>query len=62
LHDGHILGGLVTGSQGSSYYLMFDPLSYAMAATFFAAVVAASILPPGRRATRISPREAMQQE
>ena len=41
---------------------VFDPLPYMMAMAFFAAVVALSILPPGRRATRINPLQALQHE
>ena len=41
---------------------VFDPLPYAMAMAFFAAVVAFSILAPGRRATRIKPIQALQHE
>jgi ABC-type antimicrobial peptide transport system permease subunit len=41
---------------------VFDPLPYVMAMALFAAVVALSILAPGRRATRINPSEALQHE
>jgi predicted permease len=41
---------------------VFDPLPYLMALAFFAAVVALSILAPGRRATRINPLHALQHE
>lgn len=41
---------------------VLDPLPYVTAIAFFAAVVALSILPPGRRATRINPSEALQHE
>ena len=41
---------------------VFDPLPYVMAMAFFAAVVALSILAPGRRATRINPIQALQHE
>jgi hypothetical protein len=41
---------------------VFDPLPYVMAMAFFAAVVALSILAPGRRATRINPNQALQHE
>ena len=41
---------------------LFDPLAYLMAMAFFAAVVALSILPPGRRAIRINPSKALQHE
>jgi ABC-type antimicrobial peptide transport system permease subunit len=41
---------------------VFDPLPYVMAMAFFAAVVALSILAPGRRATRINPVQALQHE
>jgi hypothetical protein len=39
-----------------------DPLPYVMAMVFFAAVVALSILAPGRRAVRINPLQALQHE
>jgi predicted permease len=41
---------------------VFDPLTYLVAMAFFAAVVALSILPPGRRAIRINPSKALQHE
>jgi predicted permease len=41
---------------------VFDPLPYVMAMVFFAAVVALSLLAPGRRATRINPLQALQHE
>lgn len=41
---------------------VFAPFPYAMALVFFAAVVALSILAPGRRATRISPLETLRHE
>ena len=41
---------------------VFDPLPYVMAMAFFAAVVALSILAPGRRAIRINPSQALQHE
>jgi putative ABC transport system permease protein len=41
---------------------VFDPLPYVMAMAFFAAVVALSILAPGRRAIRINPGQALQHE
>jgi putative ABC transport system permease protein len=41
---------------------VLDPLPYAMAVALFAAVVAVSILAPGRRATRIDPIQALQRE
>jgi len=41
---------------------VLDPLPYAMAMALFAAVVALSILSPGRRATRINPVQALQHE
>ena len=41
---------------------VFDPLPYVMAMAFFAAVVALSILAPGRRASRINPLQALQHE
>jgi ABC-type antimicrobial peptide transport system permease subunit len=39
-----------------------DPLPYLMAMTLFAAVVALSILAPGRRAIRIDPLQALRHE
>lgn len=39
-----------------------SPLPYVMAMALFAAVVALSILAPGRRATRINPLDALQHE
>lgn len=41
---------------------LLDPLAYLMAMAFFAAVVALSILSPGRRAVRIDPSRALQHE
>ena len=41
---------------------VLDPLPYAMAMAFFAAVVALSILAPGRRAARINPIQALKHE
>jgi ABC-type antimicrobial peptide transport system permease subunit len=41
---------------------VFDPLPYVMAMAFFAAVVALSILAPGRRAIRINPSTALQHD
>jgi ABC-type antimicrobial peptide transport system permease subunit len=41
---------------------VFDPLPYVMAMVFFAAVVALSILAPGRRGTRINPIQALRHE
>jgi ABC-type antimicrobial peptide transport system permease subunit len=41
---------------------LLDPLPYLMAMAFFAAVVALSILAPGRRAIRIDPSKALQHE
>ena len=41
---------------------VFDPLAYLWAMTFFAAVVALSILLPARRAIRIDPAKALQHE
>jgi predicted permease len=41
---------------------VFDPLAYLVAMAFFAAVVALSILAPGRRAIRINPSKALQHE
>lgn len=41
---------------------VFNPIPYVMALGFFAAVVAVSILVPGRRAIRINPSQALQHE
>jgi predicted permease len=41
---------------------VLDPIPYVMAMAFFAAVVALSILAPGRRAVRINPSTALQHE
>jgi predicted permease len=41
---------------------VYHPLPYVMAMVFFAAVVALSILAPGRRATRINPLQALQHD
>jgi predicted permease len=41
---------------------IFDPLPYLLAMLFFAAVVALSILAPGRRAMHINPARALQHE
>jgi len=53
---------LRTGIPTMSGLDVFDPLPYVMAMAFFAAVVALSILAPGRRATHINPRQALQHE
>jgi hypothetical protein len=39
-----------------------DPVPYSMAVALFSAVVAISILAPGRRAIRIDPVRALQHE
>ena len=68
--------GFVCGALGGSAVAMvlrsgiptmsgldvFEPLPYVMAMAFFGAVVALSILAPGRRATRINPIQALQHE
>jgi hypothetical protein len=41
---------------------VFHPLPYVIALALFAAVVALSILAPGRRAIRINPGKALQHE
>jgi predicted permease len=41
---------------------VFDPLPYVMAMAFFSAVVALSILAPGRRAIHINPTDALHHE
>jgi ABC-type antimicrobial peptide transport system permease subunit len=53
---------LRSGIPTMSGLTVFDPLPYVMAMVFFAAVVALSILAPGRRATRINPIQALQHE
>ncbi|MCI0568017.1 MAG: ADOP family duplicated permease [Acidobacteria bacterium] len=53
---------LRTGIPTMSGLNVFDPLPYVMAMAFFAAVVALSILAPGRRATRINPIQALRHE
>ena len=71
-----ILMGAVCGALGGSVVAsvlrsgiptmsgldVLNPLPYVMAAVFFAAVVALSILAPGRRAMRINPVQALQHE
>ncbi len=41
---------------------IFDPLPYLLALVFFAALIALSILAPGRRAMRIDPNVALRVE
>ena len=53
---------LRTGIPALAGLNLFDPLAYLMAMAFFAAVVALSILSPGRRAIRINPSQALQHE
>jgi hypothetical protein len=53
---------LRSGIPAMSGLNVFDPLPYPMAMAFFAAVVALSILAPGRRAVRINPGTALQHE
>jgi putative ABC transport system permease protein len=53
---------LRSGFPAMSGLNVFDPLPYVMAIAFFAAVVALSILAPGRRAIRINPSQALQHE
>lgn len=57
-----VASALRSGIPTMSGLDVFAPLPYAMAMTFFAAVVALSILAPGRRATRINPLQALQHE
>ena len=57
-----VAGVLRSGIPTMSGIDVFDPLPYVMAMAFFAAVVALSILAPGRRATRINPSQALQHE
>jgi hypothetical protein len=64
---GALGGAAVAGVLRSAIQTMagldvFEPLPYVMAMAFFAAVVALSILAPGRRATRINPSQALQHE
>jgi ABC-type antimicrobial peptide transport system permease subunit len=53
---------LRTGIPTMSGLDVSSPLPYVMAMALFAAVVALSILAPGRRATRINPLDALQHE
>jgi hypothetical protein len=53
---------LRSGIPGMAGTNVFDPLAYLAAMAFFAAVVALSILAPGRRAIRIDPSRALQHE
>ena len=53
---------LRSGIPTMSRLSVFDPLPYVAALVFFAAVVALSILAPGRRAMRIDPNLALKQE
>jgi predicted permease len=53
---------LRSGIPTMSGLTVFDPLPYVMAMACFTAVVALSILAPGRRATRINPIQALQHE
>jgi predicted permease len=71
-----IVSGFVCGALGGSAVAtvlrsgiptmsgidVFDPLPYVAAMALFAAVVAVSILAPGRRAIRINPIQALQHE
>jgi ABC-type antimicrobial peptide transport system permease subunit len=71
-----IVSGFVLGALGGSAVArvlrsampamagisVFDPLAYLAAVAFFAVVVALSILAPGRRAIRIDPSKALQNE
>jgi ABC-type antimicrobial peptide transport system permease subunit len=54
--------GLRSGIPTMSGLDVFAPLPYVMAMASFAAVVALSILSPGRRAIRIDPLQALQHE
>jgi ABC-type antimicrobial peptide transport system permease subunit len=53
---------LRSGIPAMSGINVFDPRPYLIAMVFFAAVVALSILAPGRRAIRINPSRALQHE
>ena len=57
-----VAGFLRSGIQTMSGLKVFEPLPYVTALAFFAAVVALSILAPGRRATRIDPIQALRHE
>jgi predicted permease len=60
---GSAVGGVLrTSIPTMSGINVFDPLPYVMAMAFFAAVVALSILAPGRRANRINPILALRHE
>ncbi|HJR61332.1 MAG TPA: ABC transporter permease [Vicinamibacterales bacterium] len=60
---GSAVGGVLRSAIPTMSGLdVFDPLPYVMAMALFAAVVALSILAPGRRATRINPVRALQHE
>jgi predicted permease len=57
-----VAGILRSGIPTMSGLNVLDPLPYLMAMVLFGAVVAISILAPGRRATRINPVQALQHE
>ena len=57
-----VAGILRSGMPAMSGLNVFDPLPYVMAMACFSAVVALSILAPGRRAIRINPSQALQHE
>jgi predicted permease len=57
-----VAGVLRSGIPTMSGIDLFDPLPYMMAMAFFAAVVAFSVLAPGRRATRINPLQVLKGE
>ncbi len=57
-----VAGVLRSGIPAMSGLNVFDPFPYVTAMALFAAVVALSILAPGRRAIRINPSQALQHE
>ncbi len=57
-----VAGVLRSAIPAMSGLNVFDPLPYVMAMASFAAVVALSMLAPGRRATRINPLDALKHE
>jgi predicted permease len=57
-----VAGALRSGIPTMSGIDMSDPVPYMMAMLFFSAVVALSILAPGRRAIRIDPMRALRHE
>jgi len=62
LGGGAVAKVLRAGISAMAGVNLLDPLPYLMAMAFLAAVVALSILSPGRRALRINPASALQHE